>query len=223
MAEDHTELDSPKQPRSLRLLDGLYFLKFFGLAGIAGLFLVGYSYANTFYDRFGLALHEVGIGHLETIEFTTYLFQDYRVVIGAISVVVIFSLLAAWAGYSFENFGFYLSVAILFLLVSFISVYSGALLADNYATKIVQGTHGRPAYCLLKQGSDFPQDFRASFERVTNESRMVKIKETKTMLYVFVVPQADRRETSDHGESLSIQKSDISHCRVGGTRSWSNR
>ena len=196
--------------------DAVNFMRFFTIAGIAGVFLAGYSYANEYFDYFGLSLHEVDIGYLETIEFVTYLLQDYGVVLGGIGIVTLFSLAISWARYGFGNFGFYVSIAVLFLVVSSLAVYSGTLKAKDDAEKFVKGTHGRVAYCQLKSSADFSADFRHSFERVTREHRVIKVIETSTTIYLFVVP-TNLNEENYHGDSIGIQKGDISHCRVAGS------
>lgn len=201
----------------------LDFLKFFGLAGIVGLFLAGYSYVNTFYDRFGLALHEVGIGYLETIEFVAFLLEDYRFILASIVVAVTFSSLVAYIRFAFGDFGFYLSIAILFLLLSYLAVFGGSRVAHSYADNIILGDEGRKVYCELKNSADFHKDFRKSFIKVTADGRVRKIKETETMVYLFVVPDPESKsahqEHDDHGESLEIQKNDVSLCRVASGRS----
>ena len=195
--------------------DAADFMRFFSIAGIAGVFLAGYSYANEFFDYFGLSLYEVDIGYLETIEFVTYLLQDYGVVLGGVGIITLFSLAVSWARYGFGNFGFYLSVAVLFLVVSSLAVYSGTLKAKDDATKFVKGSHGRVTYCRLKSSADFSEAFRRSFERVTSAHRVVKVIETSTTMYLFVVPSELKEDY--HGDSIGIQKADISHCRVAGS------
>lgn len=195
--------------------DAANFMKFFAIAGIAGVFLAGYSYANEYFDFFGLSLHEVDIGYLETIEFVTYLLQDYGVVLGGIGIVTVFSLAVSWARYGFGNFGFYLAIAVLFLVVSSLAVYSGTLKAKDDAAEFVMGSHGRVTYCVLRSGADFSEEFKRSFKQVTLEHRMVKIIETSTTMYLFVVPSELKED--HHGDSIGIQKTDISHCRVAGS------
>lgn len=209
-------------PRNLSPV-ALDFLKFFGLAGIVGLFLAGYSYVDTFYDRFGLALHEVAIGYLETIEFVAFLLEDYRFILASIVVAVAFSASVAYVRFAFGDFGFYLSIAILFLLLSYLAVFGGSRVAHSYADNIILGNEGRKVYCELKYSADFHEDFRESFSKVTKSGRVRKIKETETMIYLFVVPESKPAEVQhqepSHGESLEIQKNDISLCRVASGRS----
>ena len=191
---------------------GLDFLKFFGFATVAGLFLAGYSYVDTLYDRFGLALHEVGIGYLETIEFSAFLLGDDAVVFAAIFVIVTFSAVVAWVRYVFGNFGFYLAVVILSLLLAYLAVLRGSAMANGYANELIVGDKGRRAYCRLKPEADISSEFRKSFVRVTKEHRVRKFKETQDMMYLFIVSAPD--EEPNDGQSLSIQKALLSHCRV---------
>ena len=149
MPEKDTATDDAETPSRDLSPVALDFLKFFGIAGIAGLFLAGYSYADTFYDRFGLALHEVGIGYLETIEFAAYLLGEDFVVLVAVAVALLSSGAVAWVRYSFSDFGFYLSVAIIFLLLSYFAVYGGSTMANSYANGVIRGDEGRLAYCQL--------------------------------------------------------------------------
>ena len=128
-------------------LAGFEFFKFSAFAGITGLFVSGYSYVDTFYSRFGLGLHEFGIGHLESIEFTVFLLRDPYVLFSSIGVIFVFSVVAAWIRYSFGSFGFYVSFATLFLLFVYLAGYGGSLKANTFADGIIQRQKGQA--CLL--------------------------------------------------------------------------
>ena len=95
-------------------------------------------------------------------------------------------------------------------------MFFGLLLGNRYATEVVKGDGGRTAYCELRKNK-FSKRFEYLFRKVTNEDRVIKIKETEKMMYLFVVPQ--ELEESDHGDSFGFHKSDISHCRVAGVSS----
>ena len=240
MPEKDTATDDAETPSRDLSPVALDFLKFFGIAGIAGLFLAGYSYADTFYDRFGLALHEVGIGYLETIEFAAYLLGEDFVVLVAVAVALLSSGAVAWVRYSFSDFGFYLSVAIIFLLLSYFAVYGGSTMANSYANGVIRGDEGR--LCQLAPKGMFTTNFRETFKLATQECRVRKIKETKEMMYLYVIPitpsegqerpdkslcpdeqqpTRQQREAPDHGTSLGIQKDHLTHCRIasGGGKS----
>ena len=77
---------------------------------------------------------------------------------------------------------------------------------------------GRHACCELKRGADFHESFSDSFEEATLKNRIRMIKETDKMVYLYVVPPRKSEDAqqmeSNHGESLSIQKDDLSFCRV---------
>lgn len=199
-------------------LVGLDFLKFFGLGGIGGLLLAGYAYVDTFYGRFGLALHEIGIGYLETIEFVAFLLKDYYFVIASIVVAILSSAAVAYVRFSFGNFGFYLSVAIIFLLIAHLAVFGGSQMAHSYADDLIEGKRGRLVYCELKGDADFHEDFRNSFFRWTKDDRILKVKETETMIYLTIVagrkPTNERDREPNHGQTLAIQKDALSICRV---------
>ena len=222
-------------------------VKIFGPASVAYLFIsityffvAGYFYANTYYDRFGLQLHEIGIGYLEVIEVSMHIFRKYNhYAIGASVILVVFFTVAyinyissrhgaspnspedhSTPGTSKGRWNLYLTLALALMLFGsiYVSAFIGHCLGNQYATRIVKGIEGRTAYCELRKNK-YSEKFRKRFKEVTNEHRVIKIKETETMMYLFVVPQPEELEESDHGESFGFHKSDISYCRVAGTSS----
>lgn len=225
----------------------------------AHIFVVGYSYANTYYDRFGLQLNEIDIGYLETVEFSANLFRhplylSMFMFIGAAftaAYTYIYSISLrprasgagvnddAGIGDDKEGHPQELDLRLtpkerLFVLASTsvllgsitISVFIGDLLGNQYATAVIMGDAGRTTDCELLRGNKFSNEFRVKFKIATKEERVIKIKETEKMIYLFVVPKPNKSEESNHdypGESYVFHKSDFSHCRVAGARSQPDR
>lgn len=223
---------------------GSLIARVFGTASIAylfiwivHLFIIGYSYANTYYERFGLQLHEIDVGYLETIEFSAHLSRDFQVIslgiISAIFFVIIYgyyfvssvhrasSDLSTDRFTSKERWNLFLALALVLALFGFgySSIFIGHQLGNEYATRIVKGIDGRTAYCELKEYKFPNEEFKEKFKKATNGGRVIKIKETKKMMYLFIPPKPEKLEESDHGDSYVFHKSDISHCRVAGARS----
>lgn len=190
---------------------GLEFLKFFILAGFGGLFLVGYSYVNRFYDRFALALHEVDVGYLETLEYVAYLFGRDDIALIAIAIAALASLIVAGARILLGDLWFYPVVLALFVLLAFVAAQGGAYKANSYADRLIRGEVGRPAYCAIRQDVDFPPRVKESFDDITKRGLVRMLHQTEEMVYLFVVPQDSG---ASHGEHLAFQRDDLSHCRV---------
>lgn len=133
--------------------------------------------------------------------------------------------------YFLGNPGFYISSALVFLIVCYGAVCLGRVKAAEHSELIIAGKSGRVTYCKLKdgfKGSDrdiakFPEKFVQTFEKVTNENRVVKIIETTESIYLFFVPESGKIPKNYSGESINIQKTDLLYCRVSGTQSGSLR
>ena len=155
---------------------------------------------------------------METIECVAYLLGKDFVVLFAIVVAVIASAAVAWVRYAFNEFGFYLSVAIIFLLLCYLAVSSGSSMANTYADALIGGGVGRPAYYELEPKADVNPKFRTDFVKVTDDDRVVMLKETDEMVHLYILKSDDLAGTQSteprHGQSLGIQKRYLSHCLV---------
>ena len=265
------------------------FARIFGPASLVYLFIsithlyiVGYSYANVYYERFGLHLHEIGISTLETVEFSTHLFRPghIRLMLSSMVIIISFTLFLSWwhhisSASSKDRSAsgtdkrrkrdskiiFHCTLAFVPFVFIYFSLLIGSSMANQSATEIINGESGRTAYCTLKEDKypsinsideeDVPlpeaadrreaegedhepvhepergrgpteeereKSFKETFEEATGKHRVIKIKETEKMVYLFVTPN-HQHEDSDHGHSLSFHKSDISYCNVAGVRS----
>lgn len=180
---------------------------------VAFLFVIGYSYSDTYYARFGLQLHEIDVGYLEAIEYSAHLFRNPIVYVPMIFVVFIIAIAVR-----FVSNKYFLSLTLVLMLFG-TPVPIGHYLGNQYATRIVMGIDGRTAYCKLKEKKFSNEEFKEKFKKATDGGRVIKIKETKKMMYLFISPKPEKLEESDHGDSYVFHKSDISHCRVAGARS----
>ncbi|MDE0175518.1 MAG: hypothetical protein OYH76_18265 [Defluviicoccus sp.] len=201
---------------------GSDFVKFFASSGVAAATLAGFSYTNEYFHHFGISLFDLDVGYLKMIASAGYLLQDYWVLFGSVVVVALFSLAVAASRYFFGSLGLYCAAALLFLIVCYIAVQIGNSKAFEHTKSIIAGETGRVAYCKLKDTVDsgnsnkgkYPKEFKQSFEKITDEGRMVKIIETKESIYLFPVPEEPPEDYN--GESINIQKSDLLYCRVMG-------
>ena len=203
---------------------GMEFLNFFGVAGVSGLVLAGYAYVNTFYDRFGLGLSELGIGYLDTLEYAAYLVEQKDFAFGALVAALVTSGAVTYARRNFRELGFYLCTALVFLGVVCVAVWRGAAEAHEYADKMLLGRTGKIAYCILRPEADIDSEMRDAFEQVTLKERVRMLHQDAEMVYLFVLSAksaenvamtaAEMREL--RGQHLAISRKDISHCRVFG-------
>ena len=177
------------------------------------------------YNRFGLALHEIGVDYLETLEFTVYMLRQPIVLFSSIGVILAFAASAASISYSFENFGFYVSLAIVLLLFSYFAGYVGSLTGNAYANHIINDKGGRHAYCVLNDDADFDDAIKSDFQKMTSDGRVRMIKQAQGMIYLYIVPlpePIDRKKQGGnrHGDHMLIPMDAVSFCRVssGGDR-----
>ncbi len=199
----------------------LEFFKFVLITVLFGLNLAGYTYIDTVYNRFGLSLHQFGIDYTKAPEFTIFFLHQPYVVLLSIVVILAFSAAAAWARYSFENFGFYLLFGILLIVLVYFAGYAGVLAGNAYAESIIRGVGGKHAYCVLKRESGFDKEITDDFRKVTSEGRVRMITQTEQMIYLYIVTppgSAEQQQLAEHrhGEHIAIPLDAISFCRVSG-------
>ncbi len=206
-----TSNDRPK-PKLRRA--GLEFLKFYILTGFMGLFLAGFSYVNQLYDRFALALHEVGIGYLETFEYVAHLFghDEMGFTSVAIATIVLTSVFVAGARILLDDVWFYPSVLLLLMCLAFLAIKGGTYYANSYVDGLIEGEIGRPAYCAVKEDAGIPARVKESLEEVSKEGRIRMLHQTEEMVYLFVRKELEPGDV--YGEHLALRREDLSHCRV---------
>ena len=209
------------------LFAGLEFFRFTLIAGAGGLYLAGYSHVHTVYRRFGLSLHEVGIGYLEALDFTIYMVRQPVVLYYCIGAIFAFSGAAAAFRYVFDDFGFYVWFAILLLLLAFSAGYAGSVMGNDYADRVMtdyvspdreRRRGGRLAYCVLTENADIPKAVREQFQEMTNSERVRMIKQTEDRVFLYLLQSGNVKEAPNHGDHITFSMEDISFCRVSSGR-----
>ena len=214
-----------KPPTSIAPL-GVEFMTFFAGAGVAGAFLTGFVYTNEYYHSFGLSLMEINIGYVDAAAIGTYLLRDPWMFIGALIVVTVASFSVALARRHFDDLGFYLSVALLFIVFCYVAMHIGGASADHYSAKVIYGSGGTRANCVLRSPAKFPKEFRKYFQEMTELGKVRKIIATDEAIYLsFVIPPSresppesvpESPPENRHGRSFEINKSDVLYCRFDG-------
>ena len=193
---------------------GADFMKFFAGAVVAGTFVAGFVYTNEYFHSFGISALEIDVGYAQAAAFGTYLLRDVSVFIAAIFSVAIASIVVALSRYRFGNFGFYLSVAVLFVVLFYLAVYLGDATAERHSASVIDGSTGTIATCTLRTDVDFPDRFREKFESMTSKGSVRKIITTDDTIYLsFAIANPPE---GYHGRSFALKKSDILYCRFDG-------
>ena len=214
--ETHTHQESQSESRPLRSLSPVAadFMKFFASAGIAGAFLAGFVYTNEYYHSFGLSALEVGVSYFEAAAFGIYLLRDIWVLIAAIICVIFGSLLVVFARLRFGDHGFYLSILFLFPLICILAIWLGDSRAAKHSAKVIHGSSGTIAVCILRDDIEFSADFRDRFREQTRNANVRKVIITDDTIYLSYVHKNWPR--GEHGYAYAIKKADVRRCRFFG-------
>ena len=156
-----------------------------------------------------------GIGYLTAMDFTIFMVRQPPVLYYSIAAVVLFSAAAGAIRYVFDDFGFYVWFAILFLIVAFSAGYAGSLTGNKYANRIMtvddQGRRGgRLAYCVLKEKAEIPEEIKYEFQEMTTDERVRMIKQAEDRVFLYILPSPAPTEVPDHGDHITIPMEAIS-------------
>ncbi|MEM6596481.1 MAG: hypothetical protein AAGA47_05175 [Pseudomonadota bacterium] len=192
-------------------------MKFIASAIGFGLFILGYSYSNTFFRSFGLSLSQTDVNAFDFTYRAIELTSDGRVIAAFILVLIFTSILWAFRSLMTEVWGI-ISSASAVLIVILSAVQGGKALGLEHSQAIWKAGAGRTVFCRLnaageeETGAAFVQQFYtlASQERL----RLIHM-DDKT---AYIAPRLT--EVSENrlvGESYAIPVRQIAYCRTVGS------
>ena len=181
---------------------------------VATLFLFGFSYFNEFLKSFSLSELEININYHSAVANGVDVLMRRSVDGQILSLILLFSMmgLVYYIYRSSRTKQFWIRSAFGLILISLLSVYTGAEYAVKDVRDIMKGNLGKVAYCQLK--ATVSEKTRTMIEKMTRDHKMRKILETRDMLYLtFVSSNNEENEEVNIGQSIAIQKTDIDYCR----------
>ena len=206
-----------------RIQIGSDLVKFLGLSAIAGAFVLGHSYAYSFYRAFGIDLNEANLSYNTLAIQGLSLMADIWVLLGSVGALLLSAVLLSLMQY-LPRWVFLSAAMVLFIGLSFGATKLGTQLGETRAREVTFSGEGRLVRCQLRDNANLTEEFRKEFHEFAFGGRLRFLLRTNDTTYFIPLlsKSAEKAVGGFRGQSILLQNVDIAFCRVfgvaGGTR-----